>query len=175
MAGDVKHGAACMIDGSCCGPSSPCCPQYEGPIDLRRATQRDLDEVIELLSAANLPTEGVRESFARFFVAEASGTIVGSVGIEKHGDYGLLRSAAVSDALRGRGVGRRLVSEAIDDALESGMRALYLLTTTAEEYCPEFGFVKIDRANVPHELKDSEELRGACPLSATAMSMALQP
>jgi amino-acid N-acetyltransferase len=142
-------------------------------IAIRKAKVEDLEPVRELLSAAKLPLSGVTESFERFFVAEAASTIVGSVGIEKHGDYGLLRSAAVSEPLRGRGVGRRLVNEAIDDARDSGMRALYLLTTTAEDYFPEFGFERIDRAQVPQELNDSEELRGACPASATVMRMEL--
>jgi len=173
MAGDVKHGPTCEIDGSCCGPSSPCCPQYEGPIDIRRATERDLAEVLELLSAADLPVAGVQEAFSRFFVAEAAGTIVGSAGLEKHGDYGLLRSAAVSAALRGRGVGRRLINEVIDDARHNRMHALYLLTNTAESYFPEFGFERIDRAAVPAELNESVEFQGVCCSSAAVMRMAL--
>jgi len=142
-------------------------------IEIRRATDRDIDQVFELLSAAGLPREGVRESFERFFVAEAAGTIVGSAGLEKHGDYGLLRSAAVSAALRGRGVGRRLINEVIDDARHNRMRALYLLTNTAESYFPEFGFERIDRAAVPVELNESVEFQGVCCSSAAVMRMAL--
>jgi len=142
-------------------------------VEIRRAKAEDIDKVAELLSAAKLPLAGVSECIERFFVAEASGTIVGSVGIEKHGNYGLLRSAAVSEALRGRGVGRRLVDEAIDDARDEGIRALYLLTTTAQDYFPEFGFERIDRELVPVELNASPELQGACPSSATVMRMGL--
>ena len=142
-------------------------------VEIRRAKAEDIDKVAELLSAAKLPLAGVSECIERFFVAEASGTIVGSVGIEKHGNYGLLRSAAVSEALRGRGVGRRLVDEAIDDARDEGLRALYLLTTTAQDYFPEFGFERIDRELVPAELNASAELQGACPSSATVMRIEL--
>jgi len=142
-------------------------------VEIRRAKAEDIDKVAELLSAAKLPLAGVSECIERFFVAEASGTIVGSVGIEKHGNYGLLRSAAVSEALRGRGVGRRLVDEAIDDARDEGIRALYLLTTTAQDYFPEFGFERIDRELVPVELNASAELQGACPSSATVMRVGL--
>ena len=142
-------------------------------VEIRRAKAEDIDKVAELLSAAKLPLAGVSECIKRFFVADASGTIVGSVGIEKHGNYGLLRSAAVSEALRGRGVGRRLVDEAIDDARDEGIRALYLLTTTAQDYFPEFGFERIDRELVPVELNASAELQGACPSSATVMRVGL--
>ena len=169
MAGDVAHGPACEIDGSCCGPDKPCCPQYEGPIDIRRARDSDIDAISLLLSSSNLPLDGVRDSIADFFVAEAMTTIVGSVGVEVHGDYGLLRSAAVSDALRGRGVGKRLVNQAIEYAKERGMQALFLLTTTAEGYFPSFGFEKVERSDVPDELKESAEFKDACPASATVM------
>jgi len=53
------------------------------------------------------------------------------------------------------------------------MRALYLLTTTAEEYFPSFGFEKVERSSVPAELNDSAELKGACPASATVMRRGL--
>ena len=173
MAGDVTHGPACAIDGSCCGPDSPCCPQYTGSIDIRRARASDIDSISGLLSSSDLPLDGVADTVADFYVAEAMGTVVGSVGIETHGEYGLLRSAAVSEALRGRGVGRRLVTEALNDASRRGMRALYLLTTTAEEYFPSFGFEKVERSSVPAELNDSAELKGACPASATVMRRGL--
>lgn len=173
MARDVMHGPACAIDGSCCGPESPCCPQYEGPIDIRRARESDIDAVSTLLSSSNLPLDGVADSITDFFVADAMDTVVGSVGVEVHGEYGLLRSAAVSEALRGRGVGRRLVNQAIDDARQHGLRALFLLTTTAEDYFPSFGFEKVVRSTVPAELNDSAELKGACPASATVMRKGL--
>lgn len=173
MDGHVTHGLACEIDGSCCGPDSPCCPQYEGPIEIRRAIASDLDAISSLLAVSELPLDGVAQSIENFFVAEAKEVIVGCVGLEMHGDYGLLRSAAVSEHLRGRGVGRQLVNEAIEDAKRRRHCALYLLTTTAEDYFPAFGFEKIDRSSVPVELNDSPELKGACPASATLMRKTL--
>lgn len=138
-------------------------------VAIRRARASDIDAVSMLLSSSNLPLDGVSDSIADFFVADAMDTIVGSVGIEVHGDNGLLRSAAVSEALRGRGVGRRLVTEAIDDARKRGLNALFLLTTTAEDYFPSFGFEKVERSDVPDELKESAEFKEACPASATVM------
>ena len=169
MAGDVAHGPTCESDGSCCGPSSPCCPQYEGPVDIRRATAGDLAAIETLLSRAGLPLAGVRDSIDNFFVADAMNTVVGSVGIEAHGSFALLRSAAVSEALRGRGVGRRLIEAVIEDSQQKGLHAVYLLTTTAENYFPSFGFERVERLSVPSELEASPEVQGACPASATVM------
>ena len=62
-----------------------------------------------------------------------------------------------------------LVNEILADAQEQGVAAVYLLTTTAENYFPAFGFERIDRSEVPLELDASEELKGACPASAIVM------
>ena len=182
MAGNVTHGPVCEVDGSCCGPLSPCCPQYEGPIDIhegpidiRKASASDLDSISGLLARAELPLAGVSDCIENFFVADAMGEVVGSVAIEKHGPYALLRSAAVSEVLRGRGIGRRLVGQAIRESESQRIRAIYLLTTTAENYFPSFGFEKVERASVPSELENSPELQGACPASATVMRKELEP
>ena len=174
MAGnEMTDASQCEIDGSCCGPDSPCCEEYAGPVEFRRATTADLESVHALLSQSHLPLDGVSDCIERFFVAEAGGSIVGSVGMERHGSFALLRSAAVSRPLQGRGIGRRLVESLIADAEREGVSAMYLLTTTAEGYFPSFGFEQIDRQTVPSDLADSPELKGACPASAIVMRKAL--
>ncbi len=51
--------------------------------------------------------------------------------------------------------------------------ASVLLTTTAEDWFPRFGFVRIARDAVPAALHASAELRGACPASAAVMQKPL--
>ena len=67
------------------------------------------------------------------------------------------------------GLGRALVSRAIAEAEARGIRALYLLTTTAERYFPSFGFERVERDAVPAEVLGTAEFRHACPATATAM------
>lgn len=140
---------------------------------LRRASDGDLAAIEELLVASGLPTAGVAEALRGFFVAEAadvSGRIVGVIGLENCcAEYALLRSVAVAPEWRGSGVGRRLVERVVADAESRGMKALYLLTTTAERYFPSFGFVKTTRDAVPDAVKGTVEFREACPASATVM------
>jgi amino-acid N-acetyltransferase len=57
----------------------------------------------------------------------------------------------------------------IADAEARGIRALYLLTTTAERYFPSFGFRPITRDAVPAEVRATVEFQSACPASATVM------
>ena len=137
--------------------------------NIRKATASDLDAVTSLLTENKLPIAGVADWIKDFFVAESNDRIVGSIGVERYGDYLLLRSAAVAPAEQGKGIGRGLVDAVLSDAEREGSKAVFLLTTTAEGYFLSFGFEQIDRASVPHDLGDSEELKGACPSSATVM------
>lgn len=142
-------------------------------VDVRPATANDLSAIQDLLRQSDLPLDGVKESLSSFLVAERDGRIVGVAGLERCGDYGLLRSAAVDQAWRGQGLGRTLVERVISAAESAGIRALYLLTTTAEDYFPAFGFQKTAREAVPAELQQTAEFTGACPSSATVMTLPL--
>ena len=140
---------------------------------IRVATHRDLDAIETLLTASDLPILGVRDDACGFLVAESEGRIVGVVGMERHGPYGLLRSTAVAPEWRGRAVAKRLVERIIAEAEKQGVNAMYLLTTTAERYFPNFGFAATARETVPEDIKATGEFREACPASATVMCLAL--
>ncbi len=137
---------------------------------LREATASDYDRVAALLVANGLPLDGVPPSLAGFVVAIADGgELAGVAGIENCGPHGLLRSAAVDASYRGLGVGARLVTKVIEDATNRGTQSLYLLTTTAEDYFPAFGFEVVIRTDVPDEIRATGEFTTACPASATVM------
>lgn len=141
--------------------------------EVRPAVPADLPAVERLLAANDLPLDGVREAFATFVVAEQDGALVGVAGLEVCCDNALLRSVAVDPAWRSHGVGRALVTRAIGEAEARGIRALYLLTTTAEHYFPSFGFRKVSRDEVPADVRETAEFKDACPASATVMARLL--
>lgn len=145
------------------------------PITIRRANVSDLASVAELLVRNRLPADGVREAFDDFIVAERDRTIVGAIGLELFGDAALLRSAVVTEKIRGTGLGARLVESVIAHAHERMVRSVYLLTTTAENYFPRFGFARVTRADVPLAVRKSVEFSGACPESAVVMMRILEP
>ena len=136
---------------------------------LRSATPADLPAVERLLVASGLPLDGVREALPDFVVAQAGEDLVGIAGLEVCCDNALLRSVAVAPAWRSHGLGRALVTRVISDAEARGLRALYLLTTTAERYFPSFGFHEVAREQVPDDVRATAEFRSACPASATVM------
>lgn len=141
---------------------------------IRRAKNDDLDAICKLLETASLPLEGVSESIGNFILAEGNAIlVVGAAGLEVYGRFALLRSVVVAPGWQGYGVGRALTGEILSRARSRNIDEVYLLTTTAESYFPSFGFTRVERADVPDELQQSPELRGACPASATVMKLSL--
>ena len=136
---------------------------------LRPAQTADLPAIESLLTASHLPLAGVADALPGFIVAESDGKIVGTAALEACSDNALLRSVAVAPEWRSHGLGRALVTRVIADAEARGLRALYLLTTTAEHYFPSFGFQQIMRQDVPADLRATEEFKAACPESAIVM------
>jgi amino-acid N-acetyltransferase len=141
---------------------------------IRRAKKDDFEAVSTLLQKSNLPLDGVAESFDNFVVAEGNWIeVVGAAGLEIYGRFSLLRSVVVAPGWQGYGVGRALTGEVLSRARARNIDDVYLLTTTAENFFPSFGFQRIERADIPVELEQSAELRGACPASATVMKLSL--
>jgi amino-acid N-acetyltransferase len=143
-------------------------PPEVPPVIVREVTPADLPAARRLVADAGLPLDGLDD--AEVLVAEIAGTLVGTVALERHGSGDdaavLLRSATVDPAWRGRGLGALLTRAALERAREAPVA---LLTETAEEYFPRFGFHTVDRAALPRALGASRELQGACPSSARAM------
>lgn len=140
---------------------------------VRPARAGDWPAIEQLLAAHGLPAAGARSHLETFLVAEDASVLVGCAGIERYGDVGLLRSVAVVEGFAGRGLGTELVRRSLDLARRLGLRALFLLTTTAAGYFPRFGFESIPREALSATLAGSEELQGACPAAATAMRLLL--
>jgi N-acetylglutamate synthase-like GNAT family acetyltransferase len=143
-------------------------------LTVRPATAADLDQVKSLLVSNRLPIDGLEEQFgAPYVVADAAGTIVAAEGVERYDDAGLLRSAVVAQEWRGQRLGERLTRERLVWARDQGMREVWLLTTTAADYFPRFGFTRVARDTAPEAIQRSREFREACPASAVAMRLQL--
>ncbi len=166
---------------------------------VRPADDDDVAGVRRLVAAAGLPLDGLADAAVTLVAVAVGGAggagaavpggtvpvgavpvgavlvgteVVGAVALERHGEPDapvfLLRSAVVDPAWQGRGVGARLTAAALDVVDRHGAPAA-LLTETAREWFPRFGFGVVPRGSLPSALGASAELRGACPASATAM------
>jgi len=137
-------------------------------VSLRRALPADKPEVEALLLSRELPLEGLETHYDTFWVADAGGKLLGAAGLEVHGRLGLLRSLAVDVDSGGTGIGSRLTWQLLEEAVGQGLREVFLLTTTAEDFFPRFGFVRLRRREVPAEVQESALFK-ACPGNAVAM------
>lgn len=141
---------------------------------IRRAKADELEAIFALLRNSKLPLEGLQAHLSSTLVAERGGGLIGSAALEMYGSDALLRSVAVSESLRGAGLGRRLTQAALDLARNSGIKNVYLLTETARDFFPRFGFRTITREDVPALVKTSVEFQSVCPASATVMVCKLE-
>ncbi len=115
----------------------------------------------------------MRAHLATTIVARRNGDVVGSAALEVYPDGALMRSVAVAPDLQGHGLGRQLTDAVLKTARDLGVPAVYLLTTTAEQYFPKFGFERIERHQVPASVQTSVEFTFACCSSATIMRKSL--
>lgn len=146
----------------------------DAAFSIRPATASDLEAVKGLLRGARLPLDGLEEQFGDgYAIAECDGAAIGAEGIEVHGDAGLLRSAVVDAAWRGKGVGDALTRDRLAWAARHGLREVWLLTTTAADYFPRFGFARAARDAAPAPMQRSREFADACPASAVVMRRSL--
>ncbi len=143
------------------------------PLLIRAATGRDLPSIESLLASFALPTSGVADHLSEFLIAEDSGVIVASAATEIYGAHALLRSVAVRRDYQGRGVGRQLVQQLLEQTRQNGVHRMYLLTTTAASCFQRLGFAPVPRDQVDGAVQASLEFRELCCATAVAMVQTL--
>ncbi len=137
------------------------------------ASSQDLSDILDLLTQVQLPHDGVAENLNGFLVArDESSRLIATIGLERHGSTGLLRSAAVAPGYQGCGIGSRLTRHLLERAKNDGLERVVLLTTTASEFFAQhFGFCETARTVFDTELAESAEWN--LPRCSTAVCMTL--
>lgn len=137
---------------------------------LVKAKPDELPTIRELLKSCDLPGRDLTKAHLKhFFTAKLEGVIVGTVGLERYAGNGLLRSLAVRQNQRGKGLGKRLVRRIEFHAGDLGIDGVYLLTTTAASFFQHLGYEKMSRQRVPDPILQSEQFAEICPSSAVPM------
>ena len=108
-----------------------------------------------------------------FLLAKDGPEIAGVVGLEiKKGDA-LLRSLAVAEGYRKKGLATGLVEKIENHARTFKIHTLYLLTLTAEDFFAKRDFQRTARSSAPAGIQKTAEFRGLCPASAAFMTKRL--
>jgi len=142
-------------------------------IEYKQAETANLAEIETLLKYYDLPASDCFLHLENFVVAFAEGKLVGVGGFESCGNYGLVRSFAVSPEFKGNGIAESIFKIVYDLALEQGKESLYLLTTTAADYFKKLGFSECVRSNCPEPIKHTKQFLELCPSSAITMLLEL--
>ena len=140
------------------------------------ASPDDLRNILDLLTQVELPHDGVAENVDAFLVAkDDSSRLIATVGLERHGNTALLRSAAVAPEYQGCGIGSRLTQNLLERATSNGVERVVLLTSTASEFfARRFGFCETSRTVFNKELAGSSEWNLPRCSSAVCMSLDLR-
>lgn len=133
----------------------------------------ELSSILNLLNEVDLPNEGVKDHLSNFFTLKGNDDSNlepwGCAGLEIYGDSALLRSMAISLEHQGKGLGTVLTEAMIKDARKKGIRKLFLLTDTAEDFFTRFGFRVVEREIIPEDVKTSIEFTKLCSAAPAMM------
>lgn len=147
---------------------------------------QDHPAVQTLLAQADLPFEDLTPAAMPLFLgmrspdwtrdgngSDSPSHLVAIVGLELHGDEGLLRSLLVRPDQRGHGLARELVQAQEAQARRLGRRRLVLLTETAAGFFRALDYRDTDRAVLSDGLRASPQFQQLCPASARCLSKTL--
>jgi amino-acid N-acetyltransferase len=145
----------------------------ENDIVYRQAQEADWPLIAGLLAGTGLQLVGAREHLKHFLVALDEYGLVGCAGLEHYGNTALLRSVAVAESERGKGIGQNLVERLLLKAQQEKITTVVLLAQSAEEFFRKFEFTEIRFDRLPQSIHDSVEFKFAAPDATTAMLLNL--
>ena len=145
-------------------------------ITITDASTEDLQDILDLLSQVQLPLDGVAENVSGFLVArDEAARLLATIGLERHGNTALLRSAAVAPEYQGCGIGSRLTENLLARATNNDVERVVLLTSTASDFfARRFRFCESSRAVFDKALAGSSEWNLPRCSSAVCMSLDLR-
>jgi amino-acid N-acetyltransferase len=147
-------------------------------LNIRPARVGDVPAIYELIRTFADRRQMIRrsmgelyESIREFLVAtDDGGRVIGCVALHVFWeDLAELKCLAVSEAVQGRGVGRKLIEACWEASRELEIKTVFTLTYVAE-FFEKCGYHRIDKADLPHKIWN-ECVR--CPLFPSCNEVAL--
>lgn len=136
------------------------------------ASIEDEKKIKEVLAAGGLTHEDITPSHLQHFLVlkdDPRLRLTGVVGLELRNNMALLRSLAVIEPRRNKGLATQLVREIENYARSQRVDTLYLLTLTAERFFARKGYRKTDRKSAPDAIQETAEFKNLCPATAVCM------
>ena len=131
------------------------------------AAGEDETELKQFLKTNDLLYQDIEKADLKHFLLVKDGAdLVGMVGLQINAECALLRSLAVRQDYRNRGIATLLVDKIEAYARTLNIDRLYLLTMTAEEFFRKCDFQPADRQTAPAGIQGTAEFKDLCPASA---------
>lgn len=141
---------------------------------IQRAQPQDLPSIKELLTSCELPCRDLTvDHIHHFHLIKHGDELIAVGGLEIYGTDGLLRSLAVAPSQRSRGLGKKLTEQMERYARGKNLIQLFLLTTTADGFFRDQGYFRIERVELPEQIRQSPQAAEICPSSAIVMQKRL--
>jgi N-acetylglutamate synthase-like GNAT family acetyltransferase len=126
----------------------------------------DRDRIGGLLRAAGLGLDETSATAGTVVAVEGT-ELLATAAVEVEGLEGYLRSVAVTERVRGAGLGALVSAAAARDAARRGARRLFLVTEGAERFFGRLGFESLDRDSLPAWVRERST---GCSETSTAMT-----
>jgi amino-acid N-acetyltransferase len=124
----------------------------------------------QLLETSGLPASDLTDAhMEHFYYCGPDFAPSALVGLEICDSVALLRSLVVAPDQRTRGIGKQMVAHAEGVARAMGLKAVYVLTTTAEPFFASLGYTHAERDTAPAGIRATKEFAGICPASSAFM------
>lgn len=125
----------------------------------RKARKEDTDKLKKFILQGGISNQGIDDHVEQFIIMETEDKeITGTVGLELHGEYGLIRSLVMSRSITSEEILIRLLQEAIKMARDQHVKAIYLLTKVTPIF-QSIGFYPVQYTNVPKPIYSSDHVR----------------
>lgn len=132
-------------------------------IQLKPATAADITEIAEFLRTADLTLSGLDAPSVHLWICRDKSTeqIVATTGYEnsEDGRHALIRSVAVSQELRGAGIGLRLAGFALERAREEGATQAWLFSRRSGPFWQKAGFTSADTKHLAAALASTHQVQ----------------
>lgn len=126
---------------------------------LRRAVVSDVAKIQKLINShadrndmLHRSLNELYETIRDFYIFEESGEVLACAAIHvTWDDLAELKCVAVASEAQGRGLGKLIVEQCLEDARQLGLRRVFALTYKPD-FFQKYGFHTIDRSMLPHKV-----------------------
>jgi len=127
--------------------------------EINELSPKHKPDVLALIETDDLRSEDILAEGTHYWGAFSCDRLIGVIGCEYTGRYGLLRSALVAHAYRGQGIAAQLTQTLLQAAHKTSLKAVYLFSTGAGDYWKRQGFIEVPVHEVVSLMPDAYQVK----------------